>query len=244
MCLIIIKIRLLMATLAKIEFIYHKVDNKNINNYNIKLIYDFYHYVCKNIFDTHELEDYQKWLDALNNNKNIFTYFVIITLNDKVIGGVVNEIYQKSMCSLVSYIAIDENFRGYGLSKKLIDKSITETLTFNKNIKHIFIEVIIPENEKDIDRQHIWSKLNFTPLDFIFQHPGCLKWKYYQIATYNINNDNIRIPKSDLIFFFDEFFESIIGYSDPLEIEKIKKYLANNKSKCVIGNKNLWKSYS
>lgn len=241
-----------MATIAKIEFAYHKVDNKNINNYNIKLVYDFYHNVCKNIFDIHELEDYQKWLNALNKNMytnerkndNLYTYFVIITLNDKVVGGVVNEIYQKSMCSLVSYIAIDENFRGYGLSKKLIEKSIVETLTFNKNIKHIFIEVITPENEKDIDRQHIWSKLNFIPLDFIFQHPGCLKWKYYQIATYNNNDDNIKIRKSDLILFFEEFFESIMGYSDPSEIDKIKKYLTNNKSKCVIGNKNLWRNYS
>jgi hypothetical protein len=250
-----------MATIAKIEFAFHKVDNKNSNNYNVNLIYNFYHNVCKNIFDKHELEDYQKWLDALDNNKNIYTYeqknyhlytyFVIITLNDKVIGGVVNEIYQKSMCSLISYIAIDEKFRGYGLSKKLIDKSIIETLTLNKNIKHIFIEVITPENEKDIDRQHIWNKLNFTPLDFIFQHPGCLKWKYYQIAAYSRNDNNsVSILKSDLIIFFEEFFESIIGNSEKnkleleLELDKIKKNLTNNKSKYVIGNKNLWKSYS
>jgi hypothetical protein len=142
------------------------------------------------------------------------------------------------------------NYIGCGLSKKLIDMSITKTLELDKNIKHIFIEVITPENNNDIDRQHIWTKLNFIPLDLIFQHPGYLKWKYYQIALYS-KNDDVTIPKADLILFFREFFKSIVGNTKELKYElgKIKKYLLNNdnnddKSKSVIGNKNLWKSFS
>lgn len=228
-----------MATLAKKEFIYHKINN----NSNFYLVYDFYHKICQNIFDKHELENYQKWLDAQNNNNitNIYTYYIIVTLNNIVIGGIANEIYKKSMCSLVSYIAIDEKFRGCGLSKILVEKSITETLKLDKNIKHIFIEVKTPDKEKDIDRQHIWTKLNFVPIDFIFQHPGCLRWKYYQIAIYS-KIDNISISKYDLMLFLEEYFEYTIGYYDQQEIDKIQNYFNKDENLSIVGNVNLWKN--
>jgi hypothetical protein len=109
----------IIATTEMTSFIFHQVENND--EHNVNMIYDFYHNVCKNTFDSHELEDYQKWIEALDNNniKNIYTHFIIITENNKVIGGIVNEIYKKSICSLVSYIAIDKKFRGSFFCYKL-----------------------------------------------------------------------------------------------------------------------------
>jgi hypothetical protein len=187
-------------------FTFVKIDKKNKES---SLIYDFYHNVCKKCFDEHELEDYFNWENAFKK-KNIYTSFIIIICDDKAIGGIVTEIYLRSMCCLISYIAISEEYRKYGLSRLLIEKSIQNTLEYNNSIKDIFIEVLVPESEIDFQRQKIWKKLNFLPFDFYFQHPGKLKWRNYQLAKYNLlNEQKIKIEKKKLISYFIEFFKDI-----------------------------------
>lgn len=192
--------------IKKNNFIFNKIDKKNIN---LNYIHDFYFNVCKKSFDEHELEDYFNWENAFNK-KNIYTSFIIITLNNEVIGGVVSEIYSKSNCCLISYIAINDKYRGMGLSKILIEETIKDTKEYDETIEDIFIEVLKPENEFDIARQKIWKKLNFLPFDLYFQHPGKLKWRYYQMAKYNINNEEkIIIDKQKLLLYFTEFFQDL-----------------------------------
>jgi GNAT superfamily N-acetyltransferase len=218
------------------KFSFIKV-NSHYKNY--ELIRDF-HNMCKNIFNEHELEKCSDWERSIENKNNIISYFIIITHKNKVIGGIINEIYTNSMCCLISYLAIDKDFRGCGLSKKLISKAIEELVRLtNNNINAIFIEVRIPENNEDKQRQIIWNKLNFIPLDFTFQHPGVLKWKQYQLAIYDTNCKEIK--KSLLFSFFEDFFEGILKKYDKDEINKIKKQLNMNNDKCIqIGTK-LWK---
>lgn len=188
------------------NFTFVKINKKNKN---FLLIHDFYYNVCKKCFDEHELEDYFNWENAFKK-KNIYTSFIIVTYNNNAIGGIVSEIYLRSMCCLISYIAINEEYRKYGLSRILIEKNIKDTLEYNNSINDIFIEVLVPENEIDYQRQKIWKKLNFLPFDFYFQHPGKLKWRNYQLAKYNLFNElKIKIEKKKLISYFVEFFKDI-----------------------------------
>jgi hypothetical protein len=246
----------------KNKFVLIKINKKN-KNYD--LLEQFYNNVCANAFDEHELEDYTNWLNSFRK-KNIHTSFIVITLDNKVIGGVVNEIYLRSMCSLISYIAIDENYRRYGLSRLLVEEAIEETKKYNENIKNIFVEVLVPENDVDVQRQKIWKKLNFLPFEFFFQHPGKLKWRYYQLAKYNIDNDKeVQISKKTLLKYFTDFFSDItceiIAKSDscdslsdvPIddinnyqyvnyyqEMENIKKILEKDDNEYIMSNENLW----
>jgi hypothetical protein len=152
------------------------------------------------------------------------------------------------------------------LSKKLIKITIEEIKktslnVFNENIKKIFIEVLIPENvsssddssDNDIElknfdkqRQQIWSKLNFLPLDFSFKHPGVLKWKEYQLAEFNDNltNTDDKISKLLLLSFLEDFFYFMIGKYDNTyinEICDIKKKLTKNNKDFIEASTLMWK---
>jgi hypothetical protein len=228
--------------MASQNFTFVKV---NSQSKNYSLIFDFYHNVCKFNFNEHELEDFNKWVKALDNNKNIYTFFIIIVLNNCVVGGISCEIYNKCKCALISYIAINSNYRGYGLSKKLISESIKEINTSYSDITDIFAEIKIVENDKDIERQNIWDRLNFVPFNLLFIHPGYLKWKYYQLAIYNTySKENVVITKSKLIDFFEEFFDSILEDHNESEIKKIKDTinLDNNNNDYISAHKTQWKS--
>jgi hypothetical protein len=248
--------------LDKAKFVLTKINKKNTN---YDLLSQFYNNVCKNAFDEHELEDYTNWINSFRK-KNIHTSFIVITLDNKVIGGVVNEIYIRSSCSLISYIAIDINYRRYGLSRLLVNEAINETKKYNDSIKDIFIEVLVPENNMDVQRQQIWKKLNFLPFQFYFQHPGKLKWRSYQLAKYNINNEKeIKISKKILLKYFTDFFADITceiiarndscdSFSDdPIdddnnyhysnfhhEMKNIKEMLSKDEDEYIVSNKELW----
>ena len=75
----------------------------NSDNIRFDLLHDFYFNVCKNSFDVHELESYDDWQYVLQNN--YMTFFIIIVHNKRAVGGCVYEVYKKSSCVMLTYVA-------------------------------------------------------------------------------------------------------------------------------------------
>ena len=143
----------------------YKFIRVNSSNMRFDLLHDFYYKICKHAFNEHELESYDDWEYVLQNN--YMTFFIIIVHDNNVIGGIVYEVYKKSSCTMLTYIAIDEKYRGTGLSKKLLNETINDIKMLQIDI--ILIEVAVPNSNPDsITRQHIWKKLNFTPTDIVY----------------------------------------------------------------------------
>lgn len=218
---------------------------EEINKMNKKSdrIHDFYHNICKKAFNSHELETYDKWIDSLNGNENIDIHFLLTAKDNLIVGGIVFEVHKYDKYTLISYIAIDEKYRGYGLSKILVYRAISIINKEYPSNDHIFIEVLVPEVYNDCIRQQIWDKLNFMPFNVTFEHPGHLKWKKYQLAVFNKNNlDEIIIPKKTILNFFEKYFYLISNEKELIEYECIKKELLKDNSNYIIANKTLWAS--
>jgi ribosomal protein S18 acetylase RimI-like enzyme len=215
----------------------------NRNNKQLDLLSNFYFNICKIAFDEHELERYDDWKYELENN--FITFFILVLYENNVVGGLAYEIYKKHSCAMITYIAINNNYRGSGLSKKLLNEAIHDIQLLKINI--ILIEVAVPESNNDINaitRQKIWSKLNFTPTNIIYTLPGYLKWKPYQIAIYNSKHkENISINKKVMFLFLTEYFLHILEDSkDKSEIQIIQNIMNNTIDNTIIANDNKWKN--
>jgi hypothetical protein len=213
----------------------------NQNNKQLDLLSNFYFNICKIAFDEHELERYDDWINELENN---FTFFILVLHQNNVIGGIAYEIYKKYACTMITYIAINDNYRGCGLAKKLLNEAIHDIQLLKINI--ILIEVAVPLSNNDIEaitRQKIWTKLNFMPSNIIYTHPGYLKWKPYQIAIYNPKHKkNIKINKKFMFSFLTEYFLHILkNNEDKSEILSIKNTMNEMIDNTIIANDDKWK---
>jgi GNAT superfamily N-acetyltransferase len=211
----------------------------NSSNMRFDLLHDFYYKICKNAFNEHELESYNDWEYVLENN--YMTYFIIIVQNNTVIGGIVYEVYRQSSCTMLTYIAIDDKYRGTGLSKRLLNETINDIKLLQ--IKIILIEVAVPYNNPDaITRQHIWKKLNFTPTDIVYVHPGYLKWHPYQVAIYNPDcKEIIEINKKTMELFLTEYFGQILeDDEDKSDINTVQIVLNSTQDTVVIAKTSNW----
>lgn len=226
---------------SKFEFI-----RINPNNKRLDLLSDFYFNVCKTSFDEHELESYDIWKYELEND--FMTFFIVVVHENKVVGGLAYEVYTKSSCVMITYIAIDKSCRGTGLSKLLINETINDIKLLNISI--ILIEVVVPEDQSGIERQKIWTKLNFTPTDIVYTHPAYLKWKPYQIAVYNPEQkENVIIDLKTIESFLIEYFYHILknntennnNVNDKSEINSIIFILHKIINGSIVANNNKWK---
>jgi len=183
----------------------------NSTNVRTDLVEGFYN-ICKHAFNEHELESYDDWIYVLQNN--YMTFFIIILHQNEVIGGVVYEVYSRSSCAMLTYVAIDEKYRGCGLSKRLLEETIGDIKMLNIDI--VLVEVAVPNGNPDgLARQKIWSRLRFTPTDIVYTHPGYLRWKPYQVGVYNPEGkDYIEINKKTLESFLTEYFGQILEDDD------------------------------
>ena len=225
---------------SKFEFIRINSDNKQLD-----LLSDFHQNICKSSFNEHELESFDIWKYELEND--FMTFFILVLFDNKVVGGLAYEVYTNSACIMITYVAIDKNFRGTGLSKILINEAIKDINALNISI--ILIEVIIPEDQNGINRQKIWTKLNFTPTDIVYTHPAYLKWKPYQIAVYNPNQiENLTIDLKTIELFLIEYFNHIIKNNidnnnddDKSEINSVILILHKIINDVIIANNSKWK---
>lgn len=211
----------------------------NSSNMRFDLLHDFYHNICKKAFNEHELESYDDWEYVLENN--YMTFFIIILHDNNVIGGIVYEVYKKSSCAMLTYIAIDEKYRGTGLSKRLLNETINDIRLLQIDI--ILIEVAVPNNNPDaVTRQHIWKKLNFTPTDIVYVHPGYLKWHPYQVAIYNPDcKESIEINKKTIEIFLTEYFGQILeDDEDKSDINTVQIVLNSTQEAVIIAKANNW----
>lgn len=218
------------------QYSFIRVNTKNIR---FDLLHDFYFCICKKAFNEHELESYDDWEYVLQNQ--YMTFFIIIVHENKVVGGCVYEVYKKSSCTMLTYVAIDEEYRGTGLSKRLLDETINDIKELG--VETVLVEVAVPNtNPNSIIRQQIWKKLKFTPSDIVYQHPGRLKWKPYQVAIYNPEHkDIIKIDKKTIELFLTEYFGQILeDDDDKSEINTIQIVLETNDD-IIIASDNRWK---
>jgi len=190
---------------------------KLINTPTIEQIKEL-HILCQKEFTNTELEDFDIWQKSFDciNSKYITIFSVIIENNtNKVIAGAVQELYLKSVCGLISYIVVDNEYRGCKLAKHLIDKAYFNLLNksinlLNKPLNYLFIESEHANNNtKCIIRQTIWKKLNFVPLNINIIHPAHMKGKTYNLAILN-NFD--KLEKHIIIKFIQELFEGILQF--------------------------------
>jgi ribosomal protein S18 acetylase RimI-like enzyme len=210
-----------------------------VNSQNIRfdLLRDFYFNVCKNAFNEHELESYEDWEYVIQNQ--YMTFFIIIVHENKVVGGCVYEVYKKSSCSMLTYVAIDHQYRGMGLSKKLIEETVNDIKLLD--IEKILIEVAVPnENLNSIARQKIWERLNFIPTDIVYTIPGRLRWKPYQVAVYKESDKIIELNKKRMENFLTEYFGQILeDETDKSEINTVQILLSQS-SETIVASSDKW----
>jgi len=108
------------------------------------------------------------------------TTILLSLLNDQVSGGAVLEYYSECACFLLTYILVNENFRGKNVARNLIESGIKTIIeSKGEGVKALFFESNIPwetNNKKDPfdawDRYRIFSKLGAKWLDLDYTQPA------------------------------------------------------------------------
>ena len=129
-------------------------------------------------------------------------YLIIVASNEKgqeqICGGAVAEIYLEARSAMISYIVTCPEFRGQKLGKKMVEyialhmNSICKAYSSNHEpLACLLVDVAQhrdAENDEEKklakERQIIWSKLGFSPIDFDMKYPGYLSQARYNVGVY------------------------------------------------------------
>lgn len=175
-----------------------------------------------------------------------------------VLGGASHEVYLKSRSALISYMVVSSELRGRGAAKLLVDavfhngESIVQT-TVAAPLAAVVIEVLQVRDDHDdehgsdaahdtptpptttfrsADRQIIFRKLGFQPVDLDFVHPGKLKGHRYNIgvASRSLGISNGRFPADVLLLFLEGLVMGILadeGSTDDTEMKQWRELLTD-----------------
>lgn len=199
----------------------------------------FFKLYVHNFPDIDEREDPQIILDRIKyrEQKNLTPEtLILLSLSDKkVMGGAVLEYYTESKCFLLTYILVDDEFRGLGVARLLIEDGIKLLVEAkNSDSKAVFFESNIPwqtttDSFDAWDRYQIFSKLGAKWIDINYTQPALGKDKkkvhnlhffIFPLFSGLLN----KLEKSVLILFMNTFYRDL-GIPNPendIDYQKMK----------------------
>lgn len=162
-----------------------------------------------------------------------------------VVGAAVHEVYLKARCGLVSYIVVADWLRGKGAAGLLMDAVFDNCAAVlaqhygpMETLRAVFIEVLQVRDDhsdeddphttsaskfRSSDRQVIFSRLGFLPVDLDFVHPGKMKGHRYNIGlasrTYDYKSG--VFPSAFVLAFLEGLVMGILadeGVTDDTEM--------------------------
>ncbi|HWR99166.1 MAG TPA: hypothetical protein VN249_01050, partial [Prolixibacteraceae bacterium] len=108
------------------------------------------------------------------------TTILLSILDDKISGGAILEFYTQSSCFLLTYILVDEHFRGKNIARSLVESGIKMVIDSRKEeVRAIFFESNIPwktDKSRDSfdawDRYGVFTKLGAKWIDIAYTQPS------------------------------------------------------------------------
>jgi len=235
-----------------VRYIVASKDNPQTN-----LVREFYNEVVLKEFTDAELEEVEQWiriiLDGGASARYILNIGLLINEEDgKVVGGSVQELYRESKCGLVAYIAIHSCMRGKGCAKYVMQESFKNLkqlcrTTFECEMNAMFIEVAQARDaDGDHDegrfcakqRQEIWKRLDFRPLDFDLVHVGRMKSHQYLLGLWSEKYDHKsrdNFPTSVLLSFLDDFATGVLEEESSDDRDEIEQYYTQLQGTATVG---------
>jgi len=170
---------------------------------DLPLLKTFYHDLILATFgdDMDLMDSFETWVESLMEPSEgyVFHADLVLDANKRIVGGLMYEFYPRSLCGLLSYVVVIEEYRGKGIANFLIQegkKFLNEdakTLTKNPNaeIRGIFLEThfpplshiphdpsIFPTPHHDHESLDVWAKrmvlfnrLGFSLLEIPYLQP-------------------------------------------------------------------------
>jgi GNAT superfamily N-acetyltransferase len=206
--------------------------------------------------DQHDEGPLPKLSAADIGNRCEFAVALLVRKQDgRVMGGASHEVYLASRSALISYMVVSSELRGRGAAKLLVDavfsngESVVQTAVAGP-LAAVVIEVLQVRDDHDddghhgsgaapaeatfrsADRQVIFKKLGFQPVDLDFVHPGKLKGHRYNIgvASRSLDVSSGQFPADVLLAFLEGLVMGILadeGSTDETEMKQWRELLAD-----------------
>lgn len=187
-----------------------------------------------------------------------FSVALLIRSDGAVLGGASHEVYLNSRCALISYMVVSPELRGRGAAKMLVDavfangEAIVQETT-HQPLAAVVIEVLQVRDDHDeehgpdsdghhveasssktfrsADRQIIFRRIGFQPVDLDFVHPGKLKGHRYNIgvASRSLDLSGGHFPADVLLAFVEGLVMGILadeGSTDDAEMQQWRELLS------------------
>lgn len=180
--------------------------------------------------DVNEREDPQIITDRikLESKERYFpeTTIILAVSEDKVMGGTVIEYYAECKCFLLTYILVDNEFRGRGVARFLIGNGIRSVVDAKgkDEVKAVYFESNIPwktvnDSFDPWERLRVFSKLGAKWIDINYTQPSLGKGRnkvhnLYLLIFPSLTGLSDKVEKSDLISFLEVFYQSL-GIPEP-----------------------------
>ncbi|HCE56971.1 MAG TPA: hypothetical protein DER09_04010 [Prolixibacteraceae bacterium] len=187
--------------------------------------------------DNNEREQFQDIINRVTGAKRPNEPHSIIviknneTIPDEVWGGLIADWYEKSRCIHLTYIIVDEKYRGKAVARELINvgiKLIKDWIKdyINIEIRNVFFESNNPEltlndNFDPYKRLEIFLKMGAKRIDIHYIQPA-LDAKKEEVENLflftfpQFNADESRISTLEIIEFLTEFYEGLDGKQESL----------------------------
>jgi hypothetical protein len=177
------------------------------------------------------------------------TTIILVVSGDKVMGGSVVEYYAACKCFLLTYILVDNEFRGQGVSRFLVGDGIRSVVEAKGKelVKAVFFESNIPwktlhDSFDPWERFRVFSKLGAKWIDLDYTQPSLGKGrnKVHNLSLFmfpSLTGLKDKIRKSDLVSFLEVFYQAL-GITEPGNDPDFKKMIesipGNSKDKSIL----------
>ncbi len=148
-------------------FDYMNIDLKN--KANINLFDDFYNKILVSSFAKDQIENYEQFLNNLNNKDS---YFITLVLNkDEVVGGIIYDYLKQTNSGFIEYIAVKKDHTNNNIGSNLLNQAISIlNQKSDKKIDFLFCELEQEINGKQ-PKHYFWQKFGFKKIDFDYIQP-------------------------------------------------------------------------
>jgi len=200
--------------------------------------------------DGDELESLDNIRFYLNNAEKLRAikcnyHILACIIGDKIVGGLIGDYYASCNSCLIEYIATDYNYRGMGVSKKMLEYfySLQKKNAINngkREIDYIFVECENPSKFNDnvnmIKRIQYWNHLKYYKLDFKYIQAALDKEKqsidFLNLFCY-VNNRSLgnEVSRENIFKFLHDFQKYSLGIKNPSNHKDFIKMLEENTEK-------------
>lgn len=183
-----------------------------------------------NFPDVNEREDPQIITSRINReSREKFppeTTIVLAMTGERVMGGTVLEYYPGCQSFLLTYILVDNEFRGQGVSRFLVENGIRTVIgeKGKEKVRAVFFESNIPwktvnDSFNPWERFRVFSKLGAKWIDINYTQPSLGKGRnkvhnLYLLIFPSLTGLPGKINTSDLVSFLEIFYRAL-GIAEP-----------------------------